>query len=187
MHSDVSLGLAALLLGLRKSPLRVVNLKQWVREMPEIVPTKKPSTLTWFIINVFYPLLPFFLEGIIRLTVEDFRLDFDTFSGSTLSISLGLLCLFVNQSLLTDERPLSDASERDSIRTAATFFSSFAVASFAFFAVLVLLHALLERSPASADLKHVNDTFEAVVFVGCVIPVVAAVVAQKSFKLRTIW
>jgi hypothetical protein len=155
--------------------------------MPEIVPIKKPSTWTWFTVNVFYPLLPFFLEGLIRLAVGDFHLGFGTFSGSTLSISLGLLCLFVNQSLLTDERPLSDASEKESMRTAATFFSSVAIASFAFFAALVLLHALLERSPNSSDLKHVTDRFEAVVFVGCVIPVVAAVVAQRSFKLRTLF
>ena len=152
--------------------------------MTEVSPEKTPSTWTWLVVNIFYPLLPFFLEGIIRLVAEDFSMSFGTFSGSTLSISVGLLSLFVNQSLLTHERPLTDPAEEESIRTAATFFSSFAIVSFAFFAVLVLLHALTEHSP-SAAITRVTHAFEVVVFVSWFVPIIAAVAAQKSFKLRT--
>jgi len=146
--------------------------------------TKRPSTWTWFVVNIFYPLLPFFLEGIIRWITGGFIVHFNTFNGSTLSISLGLLSLFVNQSLLTNERPLSDSAEIESLRATATFFSSFAVLCFAFFAVLVVLQALVESSP-STDIKRIAEAFDAVVFVGWAVPVVAAVMAQRSFKLRT--
>jgi hypothetical protein len=153
--------------------------------MPEVYPTKKPSTWAWFVVHVAYPLLPFFIEGIIRFIAFGFSLSLGTFNGATLSISLGLLSVAVNQSLLTSERPLSDVTEVESARVAATFFLGFAIVSFCFFAVLVLLSALLQHAP-SESIERVTHAFESVVFIGWIIPIIAAITAQKSFKLRAV-
>jgi hypothetical protein len=130
-------------------------------------------------------MLPFLLEGFIRLVIFDYHLAYATFRSSTLSMSLGLLCLFVNQSLLTSERPLDDdITEQESIRGAAKFFLMLAILSFSFYALLVTLKALFERG-SSPDLLRIMHNFESVVFVGWVFPVTFAIFAQRSFKLRT--
>jgi hypothetical protein len=145
--------------------------------------TKRPSTMTWLGVHVFYPLLPFLLEGLIRLIVTNYKFSYGTFRSSTLSMSLGLLCLFVNQSLLTYERPLNDPTEQESLRGTAKFFLMLAIVSFSFYALLITLKALVERS-SSPDLLRIMHSFESLVFVGCSVPVVSAIFAQRSFKLR---
>jgi uncharacterized membrane protein len=57
-----------------------------------------------------------------------------------------------------------------------------AIISFAFFGLLVLLGVLaLDRR--TENLMPTLQAFQVVVFIGWVIPVVAAVVTQRSFKL----
>lgn len=153
--------------------------------MPELTPTPKPSTWAWFIVHVAYPFLPFLVEGLIRFIAGDFMMRFGTFNASTLSISLGLLSMFVNQSLLTSERPLGDVTEAESTRVAATFFLYFAIISFCLFAALVLLRALLDQG-SSENIEGVAHAFEVVVFIGWIVPVTAAISTQRSFKLRSI-
>lgn len=151
--------------------------------MPDPQTPRKPSTTTWLMIHIGFPMLPFLLEATIRFLATEYTFSFKTFNSSTLAISIGLLCVFVNQSLLTHQRALNDAEEQETIAGTATLFISFAITSFAFFGIIVLLHTLTEAG-RGGDLTAVARAFERVVFVGWVIPFVVAIRAQRSFKLR---
>jgi hypothetical protein len=72
----------------------------------------KPSTWAWISVHLIYPLLPVPLEGFIRCAVgnstSNWVMNFDTFNAATLAISAGLMSVFVNQSLRTQEAALPD-------------------------------------------------------------------------------
>jgi len=143
----------------------------------------KPSTLAWIVVHLGYPLLPFVLEGSIRLVAADWHLSFETFSSSSLAMSVALLSIFVNQSLRSYSATTPDALEDDSVNGASAFFLAVAMVFFTLFGIIVLLYALVKD-------RHVHGlgtllrTFEAFIFIGWVVPIVTAVVAQRSFKLR---
>nr|VFK56316.1 MAG: hypothetical protein BECKTUN1418D_GA0071000_10449 [Candidatus Kentron sp. TUN] len=78
----------------------------------------RPSSFAWFIVHVTFSLVPFFLEGVIRIIVlSDISLDdIQEFNPGDvcwntwrclleyLAMSVGILCLFVNQSLMGYKR-----------------------------------------------------------------------------------
>jgi hypothetical protein len=146
--------------------------------------------MTWFSVHVLYPMLPVFIEGSIRCMVSN-RFALATYSSPTLSISLGLLSMFMNQNLLTHQVPLSDPEEEESLRGAATFFLILAIVGFALFAAMVLLHALIDvlsNELLSQELvKRVIHAFELAALWGCIVTIIAAYLAQRSFKLKAIW
>jgi len=146
---------------------------------------KQPSTRSWVLIHIIFPMLPFLIEGIIRFIVLDFSMNLHTFNSSTLSASIGLLCLFINQNLLARSPPLldSDGYEQDSIYGTATLFLTFAIISFVFFTIIVLLTAIVEKYPMQTALH----TFEWIVFLLLPIPIIyVAVRTQRNFKLRAV-
>jgi uncharacterized membrane protein len=143
----------------------------------------KPSTLAWIAVHLLYPLCPFLLEGLIRLAVDEGHFSFDTFRASTLSMSVGLVAVFVNQSLKMSIRQVEDEVEAESIGAASTAFLIIAIAFFVLYGLLVLLNALIVSRHLAAVVPLLR-IFQAATFVGWVVPVVSAVVAQRSFKLR---
>jgi hypothetical protein len=143
----------------------------------------KPSTLAWIIVHLVYPLVPVAIEGVIRLAALDLHLSLETFSAATLAVSTGLLSVFVNQSIRGQEVSLPDPNEVDARNGTCAFFMTVGMASFVLFGVVVLLYALVHDRPIP-QLVSVLKVFQIIIFVGWVIPVVAAVVAQRSFKLR---
>jgi len=152
---------------------------------PDPIRHSSPSTPTWFAVHVVYPMLPVILEGGIKWLVDS-KLSSATFSCATLAMSLGLLSMFMNQNLLTHKGLLPDPVEEDAARGTATLFLIFAVISFSVFVVLVLLRSLGEAGDAYPRLAKIVHAFQWVVFLGWIIPIVAAVKAQRSFKLRAI-
>jgi hypothetical protein len=143
----------------------------------------KPSTLAWTAVHLLYPLLPVFLEALIRLGAMDWHLSADTVNAATLAISAGLLSVFVNQSLRGQETPLPDDAEKDARNGACVYFMTIGICFFALFGLVVLLHTLvIDRQ--FTQLKPVLRGFQFMVFLGSSVPVVSAIVAQKSFKLR---
>lgn len=146
---------------------------------------KKPSTLTWLIIHILFPLSPFFIEGVIRFIVYNNVLSLTTFSTSTLAISSGLICLFVSQSLFSYKSiiPLDDEQER-AIGT-AHFFNILGIVFFVAFGILVLLTALNEPAPLER-IKNIKSTFDWVVLFGSSVPVVSSFFTQRSYKLRAV-
>jgi hypothetical protein len=143
----------------------------------------KPSTLVWVAIHLLTPLVPFAIEGCIRLVVRDGVLALNTFRAQTLAMSMGLTSVFVNQSLRTFLPQLADETEVESIVGASMIFSWLSTAFFVLFGVLALLNALVSERGLT-DLSGIFDVFQCITFVSCAVPLCAAVVAQRSFKLR---
>jgi hypothetical protein len=143
----------------------------------------KPSTLAWIVVHLVYPLVPVALEGIIRLAALDFHLSLETFTAGTVAVSTGLLSVFVNQSIRGQEVTLPDSNEVDARNGTCAFFMVAAIVSFVLFGAVVLMYALVHDRQIP-ELRSVLKVFEAMIFVGWVVPVIAAVLAQRSFKLR---
>lgn len=145
--------------------------------------SRTPSTISWIISHLGYPLLPAFLEAIIRYISLERALNFDTMNAATLAMSVGLVAMFVNQSIRSDEGALADAAENDVRNGSCTFFTTLGVIFFVLFGVIVLLQALVvDREIGS--LRGVLQGFQALVFFGATIPLAAAIAAQRTYKLR---
>ena len=104
--------------------------------MEERIQNKSPLSKTWIIIHIIFPLIPFLLEGTIRFIVKGYDISWDTFNCATLAMSIGLLCMFVNQCLLTKKIPLSDPEENENIHGTATLFLIFSIGGFVLFAIM---------------------------------------------------
>jgi hypothetical protein len=141
----------------------------------------RPSTLAWILVHLLFPLLPVIFEGIIRLVLTGMK--FHTFSAATLAISSGLLSLFVNQSLRGSDPSIPDPTELDSRNGACALFIMLAIFFFVMFGVVISMHALVHDRQIS-QLTSPLHIFQTIVFIAWIAPVVGAVVAQRSFKLR---
>jgi hypothetical protein len=145
--------------------------------------TSKPSTLAWTAVHLIYPLMPAILEGIIRLAAMNWHLSVDTFNAATLAISAGLLSVFVNQSVRGQETPLPDSTETDARNGVCVYFMTVGMIFFVLFGLVTLLQALV-NDRQFAQLLPVLRGFQFIIFVGSVVPIVSALAAQRSFKLR---
>ena len=145
---------------------------------------KRPSSIIWFIIHIFFPLVPFFVEGLIRILVYDCSISWQFFNSATLAMSIGLLCLFVNQNLISHHRVILSQEESTVIVGIAHLFSAMAIISFVFFGVIVLLSALIEKANPQG-VNMIKLSCDKVVFIGSIIPLTVSIIAQISFKLRT--
>lgn len=147
------------------------------------------TSKTWFIVHVLYPLVPFLIEGFIRAVMEVFSTNnlsletiIETFSASTLAMSIGLLSLFVNQSLHNTMRPLTDEEELEQMRGTAILFLIYAIFSFSIFGILVLLS--VEGLSSIPKLETGLKVFQVAVFILAPLPVWFSVSAQKAYKLK---
>ena len=146
--------------------------------------SKKPSAMSWSLIHVFLPLMPFLIEGLIRFIILDRPFDLHTFSSTTLAASITLLCLFLNQHLLAHNIPLPDECEQSRLYGTATWFLTFAMISLILFAVIVTLTAINEEY--NDLLKNKVYIFEYIVFIFWVVPIIIAIQTQRSYKLRAV-
>ena len=143
----------------------------------------RPSTLAWITVHLVYPLLPVPIEGFIRFGAASWALNFDTFSAATLSMSVGLLSVFINQSIRTSKPIIDDPTEDDTRNGTCALFMGAGIISFVLFGLIVLTSALvIDRQ--MKELRPLLAFFQGAVFVFWVIPVVAGVAAQRGFKLR---
>lgn len=147
--------------------------------------TKRPSTWAWIVVHIVYPLLPVPLEGFIRFVALGRVVDLDTFNAATLAISAGLISVFVNQSLRTQERLLTDPEEDEKRNGTCISFIVLAIIFFALFGLVTLMYALVSRSPSQTEqMKQILQGFETAVFMISATPIIFAIVAQRAFKLR---
>lgn len=144
---------------------------------------KRPSSQTWIIVHILFPLIPFFLAGFIRYIVKGYQFDFDTFSTSTLMMSIGLICMLVNQSLLSSNRPLNDSEELENIHGTATIFFIFSIIGFGLFGILVAFGALLELK-SMPEVENAELGFGLFASILSVIAIVWAIKAQRCYKLK---
>ena len=133
--------------------------------------------------HLLYPLLPALLEALIRFVTLDWSLRLDTFNSATLAMSLALVAVFVNQSIRTDESRLSDKDEEASRNGTCTFFTSMAIAFFVLFGVLTLLATLITDRNL-VQLRPVLEAFQLLALVTSAVPIVSAIAAQRTYKLR---
>lgn len=96
---------------------------------------------------------------------------------------MGLISVFVHQSLRTFVPQLADETELESIAGACTIFAFLSIAFFVLFGVLALVGALVADRGMTA-LQNLLRIFQISTFIGCAMPIAAAIAAQRSFKLR---
>lgn len=145
--------------------------------------SRTPSTLAWIIAHLGYPLLPVLLEAGIRLVTLHLHLDLDTMNAATLAMSVGLVSLFVNQSIRADDGALDDKTEEDSRNGTCAFFTAIGITFFVLFAVIVLLQTFVIDKKL-ADLRGTLQAFQWIVIFGASVPLCAAIAAQRTYKLR---
>ncbi|RRC98491.1 hypothetical protein [Amphritea balenae] len=145
---------------------------------------KTPSSWAWMVVHILFPLCPFFVEGLIRVVAFDNTVSQTTFNSATLAMSIGLLCLYVSQSLIKHKLIIPGSDGSDSLAGAASSFSIIAVFSFCTFAVIVMLSALIEDE-SSMKLIGIKSTVDYFVFSIAIFPVISTIYAQRSFKLST--
>ena len=149
---------------------------------------KKSSAGCWVIVHILFPLLPFLLEGLIRLISCRFNLYWNTFSGSTLAMSLGLLFLFIDQSLITQR--LSSLMSKDpawgeEIWMWSHALRGFAITFFALFAVIAILDSLVAfyNVPVAQELIKL---FDMVIFGSSPPVVLFSMIFRSAFKLKAV-
>lgn len=144
----------------------------------------RPSSFAWVMVHLLFPLGPFLLEGIIRIIVfQDIHLT--TFRSSTLAMSAGILCLFVNRSLNGHEGIIPSREETGRMMATIHAFSGMAVFCFVFFGVAVLSTALMEKL-GPGDIAPIKHGFDVLILVGASVPVALSLWAQRSFDLRAV-
>jgi hypothetical protein len=98
-------------------------------------------------------------------------------------MSIALLCVFVNQSILTTKPIIPNELDTEDLLGAASQFMTYAFFGVAGFCILVLLKALNEYHGMKT--QPIYECFTYTIFVLSLWPIINAVRAQKSFKLRT--
>ncbi len=144
---------------------------------------KIPKSSTWIRVHIVYPLIPFFLDGLIRYISADYVFNLTTFSSATLAMSIALLCVFVNQSILTKKPIIPNELDNEDLLGAASQFMTYAFFGIAGFCILVLLKALNEFHGMKT--QPICESFTYAIFVLSLLPILNAIRAQRSFKLRT--
>lgn len=153
--------------------------------MTKVAVSTRPSTKVWFLMHICFPLSPFFLGGLIRLITTSFSLAWTTFSASELAISLGLLCVFINQSLLNTERLLDNADKEEETKGAALFFILFAIVLFGLFALIEGFHTAVTQLAVQA-LETPLRTFQVIVFFLLPVALASSFHVQRNFQLKAI-
>lgn len=143
----------------------------------------RTSTIAWIVAHLVYPLLPASLEALIRFVVFNWSFRLDTINSATLSMSLALVAVFVNQSIRTEESRLSDKDEEASRNGVCVFFTIMAIVYFVLFGVITLLGTLV-MDPHLMQLRPILEGFQVLTFVFSAIPLLSAIAAQRTYKLR---
>ncbi len=150
--------------------------------MPDKLPNKQqqqPSTPIWTSFYIGLPMLPFMFESLIRL-VSFGQFTFDTFNITTLVATVGFICLFVHQTLVCH---CSLENEKPCERPGGVImvFFVFAVFCLLFFTLMVVLTT---NSPKIRVDQEVQDFFKSLVLVFSLLPITAAIMAQRTYKLK---
>lgn len=120
-----------------------------------------------------------------RLVVSNWEITLETFRASTLAMSVGMLAIFVQQSLKSCQQqcPPSDEEEIMSMAGAATNFMLMAIVFFSFFGCIAMLNPIVYEK-GKTDLKYILSTLQGLTFAISIVPITYAVVVQKSYKLK---
>ena len=137
----------------------------------------KPSSWLWIMVHVAFPLIPFFLEALLRFALTR-SVSFATFSVPNLAMSMGLLAFFVNQSLANYSIPLKSGGRKDAIEFRKSCFIVSAIFCFAFFGALIMVNG--------SDSAGAAGTLSMFVLILALIIVILAYRTQREFKLKAV-
>jgi hypothetical protein len=149
---------------------------------------KRPSTRAWIVVHIISPLLPFFLEGSIRLMISKFNLYWDTFSASTLAMSYGLLLVFIEQSLVNQKTgaPLMNEDKiaeikfwSDILRSVVIFFYVPLFTLIVAFEYMATYHSI----PIAKELTVYGDVL---VFTSSAFVIPISLIVRSIFNLKTV-
>ncbi len=158
-----------------KNHLRLPLLEHVMGPPNPTPPTPKGSI--WIRVYIFYPLVPFLIDGLVRLVASGYALSLFTFSSATLTMSVSLLSIFVNQSILAKTPTLSNDQEVEDIVNAASKFMTYAIFGIAGFGIIVILIALEEFHQMPT--KPIVARFSLPIYILSTIPIINAIRAQK--------
>jgi hypothetical protein len=141
----------------------------------------------WLIANITFPLLPFFLGGLIRLILIK-NLCLTTFSASDLAICLALLSLSINQNLLRNVRVLENEDKKAETESWASVFLLFAIVSLVLFGIMVFCSSSVNDLQLNMLEETLNYCELFTFFLMFPLLIILSNRIQKTFKLRaTIW
>lgn len=143
---------------------------------------RPPSTLIWLVVHIVVPLLPFGLGGLLRW-VAAWRFEWTNFSAAELAVSLGLLTIYMNQSLLASEQLLRRTEKEEARLATALAYVCVSAVSFALFALITTLGIVVNEQHFSR-MKNPLVFFQTTVFVSAPLVIYFSVIAQRHFKLR---
>lgn len=149
--------------------------------------TKHPSFITWSIVHILFPLSPIFLGALIRACISS-DVTWTTFDASNVAVCLALLSLFVYQSLLRTDRPLTTEDKKRERYSFVFVFVILAIFMIGLFAALISTNAFAGASATSAETA---ETYERALqklalavycFSGFVVAL--AMITQQYFRLE---
>lgn len=142
---------------------------------------RKLKIWIWFIVNVFFPLLPFFIGGIIRLlTIQQFMLS--NFSASQLAMGLAFQSLLISQSLIQNERLLDNEDKQNEAKGMSIVYLIFVCLYIVFFSIIEYTKCLITF--LQQNLSTQLFTFECMVFFISPISIIQSYRTQKSYRLK---
>ena len=104
-------------------------------------------------------------------------------NAATLAMSVGLVAVFVNQSIRADLGALADEVETDARNATCTFFTGIGIIFFILFGLIVLLQAFVVEKNMT-NTRSILQGFQHVVFLFAAVPIFSAIAAQRTYKLR---
>ncbi len=140
------------------------------------------TSKVWFVIHVLIPLLPFVGTGLLRLIVCQ-TWSSEPFSTSELAISLALLSIFVNQSLVMSKHAMGSSEDAQTRRALAYAWVFIGALFFVFFALIVAFQTAVVELGASV-LGSPLLVFKVIAWILAFPVVYGAIRMQKAFKLR---
>jgi hypothetical protein len=136
----------------------------------------------WIKVYIIYPLVPAFLAGLIRYVVKQPPEPWEAISPADVSLSMGILSIFVTQAIFTKIVPLEDDTGRQHRYGIASEFQTLTLVSFGLFVILTFLEAL--EPIYHPVIEHIKITvLNYCVLVTSLLVIFRAIRVQHTFKL----
>jgi hypothetical protein len=136
----------------------------------------------WIAVYIIFPLIPFFLDGLIRFIAGGNRIHMNTFNSSTLSLSVSFISLLLSQNILKMDRPLENQDDQEDRKYYVALFSIYTILFTSIFSVLVLCNALIEFKKMSDN--SILNIFSIIAFLLSILPIYHSIRAHQMFKLK---
>jgi hypothetical protein len=103
-------------------------------------------TAAWAKAYIAFPLAPSMFDALVRYVVKQPSPLWKSLSASNLPLSIGILSLFVMQTILSRDSPLEEDELRQRRLGQGYEFGTYGIVSFAFFSVISIIEMLSEKT-----------------------------------------